>query len=392
MREPMDVELLVIGGGPAGLSAARGFREAGGKGPVVMASADEDPPYVRPLLSKEFLRAEAGEDDLPMQPLSFYDEYGIDLHCRHEIVALDPIDHLAVAGSGRRYRYSRCVLATGARPATPPVPGADDERVHLLRSAVLARVLRSTADIARDAVVVGSGFIGCEVAASLAARGLTVTMLAQEAVPQQQRLGREAGGRIARWLVDMGVRHVGDAEVEKVVKGREVHIAGSAPHRADMVLLATGISPRITLARDAGIATAESRIVVDEAMRTDREDLYAAGDVAYARNGIAGRHLMVQHWGEAEAMGEIAGNVAAGGDMTWRQAPGFWSAIGDQTIKHVAWGDGHDEVRFVDHGAGAFTAWYGSSGITVGVLTHDADEDYSAGRELVESGAPLPRT
>ena len=89
-------------------------------------------------------------------------------------------------------------------------------------------------------------------------------------------------------------------------------------------------------------------------------------------------------------MGEIAGSAIAGEDAPWDVAPGFWSTIGEHTLKYVAWGDGFDEARLVEHGGGAWTVWYGRDGTTVGVLTHERDEDYEAGRERVETGAPLP--
>ncbi len=96
---------------------------------------------------------------------------------------------------------------------------------------------------------------------------------------------------------------------------------------------------------------------------------------------------MVEHWGEALRMGEVAGTTAAGGEDSWSQAPGFWSEIGTHTLKYSAWGDGHDSTRFVDHEDGGFTVWYGRAGTTVGVLTHEADDDYERGQRLVEQGA-----
>ena len=118
--------------------------------------------------------------------------------------------------------------------------------------------------------------------------------------------------------------------------------------------------------------------------------MFAAGDVALARNAAAGRRLPVEHWGEALNHGEVAGRTAAGEQAVWDAAPGFWSTIGDRTLKHVAWGDGFDEARWIDHPGGAFTVWYGAEGTTVGVLAHERDEDYERGRELVERGRPLP--
>ena len=114
-----------------------------------------------------------------------------------------------------------------------------------------------------------------------------------------------------------------------------------------------------------------------------------AGDVAFAANAAAGRPLRVEHWGEALNQGEVAGRTLAGERARWDVAPGFWSTVGQRTIKHVAWGDGWDEARLDEHDDG-FTVWYGLGGVTVGVLTHERDADYERGRVMVERGEPLP--
>ena len=123
-------------------------------------------------------------------------------------------------------------------------------------------------------------------------------------------------------------------------------------------------------------------------MRTSLEGVLAAGDVALAHNAAAGRPLRIEHWGDALAQGEVAGRTAAGAPSTWADVPGFWSSIGSRTLKHAAWGDGFDEVRFEPHDGRGFTAWYGAGGRLVGVLAHEADADYERGRELVAEGAP----
>ena len=169
-----------------------------------------------------------------------------------------------------------------------------------------------------------------------------------------------------------------------------MRVAGAPPIDADLVLFAVGVRPRAELAEAAGLELEGGRIVTDERLCTSAPGVYAAGDVALARNAAAGRRLPVEHWGEALNHGAVAGTQAAGGDAVWDAAPGFWSTIGERTLKHVAWGDGFDEARMVVHAGGAFTVWYGSGGTTVGVLTHERDEDYERGRELVEQGRPLP--
>ena len=176
----------------------------------------------------------------------------------------------------------------------------------------------------------------------------------------------------------------------EAIDDHRVHVPDREPLSADVILMAAGVTPSPGLAEHAGLDVRDGRIVVDARMRTSADGVFAAGDVALAHNAAAGRHLAVEHWGEALNMGEIAGRTIAGEDVQWDVAPGFWSTIGEHTLKYVAWGDGFDEARLVDHGGGAFTVWYGREGTTVGVLAHDRDEDYETGRERVEAGAPLP--
>ncbi|MGH2883388.1 MAG: FAD-dependent oxidoreductase, partial [Solirubrobacteraceae bacterium] len=154
-----------------------------------------------------------------------------------------------------------------------------------------------------------------------------------------------------------------------------------------VVVMAAGVAPRGELAHAAGLELAGGAIPVDAAMRTERAGLYAAGDVAFAHNASAGRPLRVEHWGDALGLGEVAGRTVAGQDAQWDAVPGFWSTIGDHTLKFAAWGDGFDHSRLERHDDGAFTAWYGREGRIVGVLAHEADEDYERGRSLIAEGA-----
>jgi 3-phenylpropionate/trans-cinnamate dioxygenase ferredoxin reductase component len=157
----------------------------------------------------------------------------------------------------------------------------------------------------------------------------------------------------------------------------------------DLALAATGVRPQSGLAEDAGLNTANSRVVVGADMRTSAPDVFAVGDVASAFNATAGRHVTVEHWQDAVDQGEIAGAAAAGADGTWDGVPGFWTTIGDATVKYHAWGDGYDRTRLIDHEDG-FTAWYERDGTTVGVLTLNADDDYERGETLIKNAQRLP--
>ena len=383
--------LVVVGGGPAGHAAATAYAEAGGPGAVVLLADEGRHPYARPPLSKDLLRgtAEAGALPLEDDPAA-YAQRGVEVRPA-QAAGLDPTGREVILADGGRLGFGACVLATGAAPIRPPVDGSDAPHVHVLRTADHALALRDAAVSGAHAVVVGSGFIGCEAAASLRARGCAVTLVSQEPAPQAARLGGEVAARLAGWLAELGVDARYEAELATIEPGRVHLVGGGAALEADLVLLAAGVAPRAGLAERAGLALAEDgEIAADAAMRTSAPAVFAAGDCCRARHALAGRPLHVEHWGDALAQGEVAGTVAAGGDAAWSTVPGFWSTIGDRTLKYAAWGDGFDAVRVADHGDGAFTAWYGAQGRTVGVLAHARDEDYEAGRELIERGDPLP--
>ncbi|QWF86048.1 NAD(P)/FAD-dependent oxidoreductase [Amycolatopsis sp. CA-230715] len=386
-----DTRFVVIGSGPAALSAARAYREAGGEDEVRMLTADGELPYARPPLSKEFLRGEADDGELPLEDRSFYRRQRIDVTLDDPVTAWDTGARTVTTASGETVSYSRCLLATGAEPKRPPLPGAEHADVRTLRSAGSARELRAAARGRRSALVVGAGFIGCEAAVSLSRLGPQVTVVCPEPVPQHDRLGAAAGAEILRWLKSEGVSVLTGTKLLGIEAGHRVRTDLVPVLDADLILLATGISPRAALAEKAGLAVEQGRVVTDERLRTGVDGVYAAGDVALARNAAARRRLPVEHWGEAETMGEIAGANAAGEDRTWRNAPGFWSVIGDRVLKYAAWGDGFDEARMTRHDDdSSFTVWYGQNGVTVGVLTHEADEDYEKGAGMVETGAPVP--
>ncbi len=350
--------IVVVGGGPAGHAAAAAYRSAGGEDEVVLITDDDRPPYNRPPLTKELLRGESGEDDLPLDDLDRVDiVYGT-------AVRLDPDARVVELEDGRRFVYRACVLATGAEPLRRPGTFS----VRHVRDAL---ALREAAP--ERVTVVGTGFIGCEVAASLAMTGARVTVVGQEDIPQEARLGRAAGERIAGFLRDLGV----ELRLGEAVEDFDA-LDGT-------VVLALGVTPRVELARDAGLRLSEDgrAIAVDVALRTTADDVYACGDVAMAQHPVAGRPLRVEHWGDALKQGESVGRRLAGDDsVVWDVVPGFWSTIGEHTLKYAAWGDGFARDELVEHPGGAWTAWYyDADDALVGALCHERDEDYERAQQ-----------
>lgn len=385
----MSAGLVIIGSGPAGVSAAEAFRDQRPHAPVRILTADPDPPYARPPLSKEFLR---GQDvDIALHPPQWYRDRAIEVIHGVEVDAVDVAGKTVTAG-GRRFEYDALVLACGAAPVPLPVPGS--ELALQLRSAADAATLREAAKRAATAVVIGAGFIGCEAAASLAAQGVSVSLVAPDPAPQVTRLGHEAGDRLRQLVERSGVRYLAEASVTALESdaGRTAVLLDDGTRlTADLVLAATGVAPRSGAAEAAGLDVRDSRILVGSDMRTSAPQVFAAGDVALAFNDVAGRHLAVEHWQDAVDQGSIAGTVAAGGTARWNSVPGFWSTIGEATIKYHAWGDGFAEATMIEHGGG-FTVWYrDAAGAAVGVLTYHADDDYDAGRHVIEQATAPPR-
>lgn len=374
------VELLVIGGGPAGLAAVRAYRAEGGKGRVVVVSADPDSPYDRPPLSKDFLRGEQPEEEMGL--LDEGELATLEVSWTHDrVVAVDVAGRRVSTRDGIGFSYRWLLFATGAIPAGLSVPGGEDSSVLRLRTLQDGKRLKQAVGPARTVAVIGSGFIGCEAASSLRRLGLDVVQVTDEHTPQEARLGPEAGQRIAGWLAEDGVRLVTGATVAALERGENgvtVRLKGQDDVTADEVLLAVGVRPASELAAQAGLTLHEGRIVVDARMQASAEGVLAAGDVAHAFNTAAGRGLSVEHWFDAETMGKIAGQTAAGAQKAqWSDPPGFWSQIGDRWLKYSAWGDGYVEALFEPGEGDAFTVWYqDENGTCVGVLTHNADENY----------------
>ncbi|BBY22122.1 NAD(P)/FAD-dependent oxidoreductase [Mycobacterium stomatepiae] len=375
--------LIVVGSGPAGVAAAESFREHNGRTTVQILTADVDLPYARPPLSKEYLRGTT--DDVALHDAQWFDDRGIELTTGATVDRLDLNEHALYLGDERQV-FDTLILACGAAPEAPPVPGG--QRARLLRSLADATELRNAADAAASAVVIGSGFIGCEAAASLALRDIPVSLVAPEPLPQEKRLGTQAAERLRDFVTAAGARHVGRVEVEEIT-ANGVRLDSGVTIDCDLVLAATGVAPRSRIAAEAGLKMRDSRILVGSDMATSAPNVYAAGDVALARHEVAGRHLAIEHWQDATDQGAIAGACAAGWPTRWVGVPGFWTSVGDATLKYHAWGDGYEHSGLRERADG-FTVWYETGDAVVGVLTYNADDDYELGEQLIAERRPKP--
>lgn len=380
--------VVVVGGGAGGHACVRAYREHGGEAPLTLIGADDRLPYFRPRLSKTVLTGQTDLAEIALDPAAWYRDHDVEVLLGTPVTALDLGERLVATANGA-IGFDHLVLATGSSASTPGIPGADHPDALTLRSAADAERLLERADSARRVIVIGSGFIGCELAAALRSRGVEIAMAASEPAPQHDRLGAGVGALLAGWMRDLGIELLPAATVTGIDHRAGEVVVRLVDHEAlegDAVVLATGARPNVDLWRQVG-GSGES-IPVDATMRTDAPRVYAVGDIAEAFHPLARRRLRVEHWGDAVEMGQIAGAALAGHHASWTTVPGFWSEIGGRTVKYVAWGDGWDAWRERRSTEGV-TFWFERDGEVAGVLTVDHDEDLVIGESLISRRAPI---
>jgi 3-phenylpropionate/trans-cinnamate dioxygenase ferredoxin reductase subunit len=337
----------IVGGGLAGAKAARALREEGFDGRLVLVGEEHVHPYERPPLSKDYLRGEVGREAIWAEPEEFYAEHDVELRTGTAVAALDAgASELEL--EGERLRYDRLLLATGATPKRLPIPGAELAGVHLLRSVEDSDRLREALESASRLVVIGAGWIGCEVAASARQKGVDVAMLAPEEVPLERVLGREVGAIYGELHRQRGVELVLGSGVEAIEGDgavRGVRASGGRVLEADLVVIGVGVAPRTDLAEAAGLRV-EDGIVVDERLRTSAGNVYAAGDVARAQHPLFGTSLRVEHWHNALEQGPAAARNMLGRDEPYDKVPYFFSDQYDVGMEYAGYAPSYDRVVF----------------------------------------------
>jgi len=334
--------VVIVGTGAAAAAAAERLREEGYQGPVTMIGAETDGPIDRPNLSKDYLAGTAPEDWMPLRAPGFYTTRGIDVVGGRSVVAIDAAGHLVRLDGGEEHPYGALLLATGAEPVRLPVPGGDLPLVHYLRSLADSRAIIAAAAASRRAVVVGAGFIGLEVAASLRARGLEVAVVAPDAAPLETLLGPEIAALVRSVHEEHGVQfHLGRTVRRIEQSGVTLDDATILP--ADLVVVGIGVRPRIQLAAEAGLEV-DRGILVDQYLATTAPDIWAAGDVARWPHPRFGP-IRVEHWVVAERHGQTAAVNILGARRPHTEIPFFWSQHYDLRFNFVGHAAGWDDVR-----------------------------------------------
>jgi NADPH-dependent 2,4-dienoyl-CoA reductase/sulfur reductase-like enzyme len=373
---------LIVGGGMTAAAAIEGIRERDADGAVVLVGAETHPPYKRPPLSKK-LWAGGKEESI------WYDEElgGADAVHGRRVVALDLDAHRATDDQGDEYLYDKVLLATGGVPRR--LGGRDDDVLYF-RTLDDYRALRAAAEDGARVIVVGGGFIGSELAASLASNGAIVTMVFPERGIGARLFPAELSDFVTSYYRDKGVEVLAEQMVA-AVEGSRVDLGSGRTLESDLIVAGLGILPAVELAEAAGLPV-DNGIVVDAYGRAGgRDDVFAAGDVASFPSSALGRRFRVEHEDHAKSHGRLVGANMAGANEPYQHLPFFYSDMFEL---------GYEAVGDVDSRLETVESWEepNRKGVVTyldderrprGVLLWDTWGKVDQARELIRAGKPV---
>lgn len=382
---------VIVGGGLAGAKAAETLREEGFDGRLVLIGDEAERPYERPPLSKEYLRGETagkpyvhGED--------FYAERGIELWTSARVTGVDAGRGELRLEDDRRLGYDRLLLATGAEPRRLDVPGAELAGIMYLRTVADSERIAERFERGRRVVVVGSGWIGAEIAASARMKGCEVTMIEMATLPLERVLGHEVGQIYLDVHRDHGIEFLPETTVERF-EGEgsleRVLTRDGALIETDVAIVGVGVTPRVQLAEAAGLRV-ENGILVDERLESSVPGVFAAGDVANAHHPFYERRLRVEHWANALNQGPAAARAMLGEPVSYDEIPYFFSDQYETGMEYAGFASEWDEVVFRGDVAGReFIAFWLAEGRVVAGLNMNVWDVNEEIRELIRSRQPV---
>ena len=389
---PERVEYLLIGGFASGYCAAE-LRKRGADGSILLLGREPEPPYERPPLSKEYLRGEAKREDAYVNPVSWYEENGVELRTATSVMSLDVEGKTAKLQGGDEIEFEKALIATGANVNILRVEGAAQEGIHYLRAFGNSDGIREAAERAERVVLIGGSYIGCEVAASLTAKGTDCAIVMMEEVALSRTFGEEAGRWFHELLESKGVEihggetlrsFEGDGDVKGVVTESGKVIEG------DAVVVGAGVKPDVMLAQKAGLEV-DDGIVCDATLQTSVEGIYAAGDVCSYDSRVHGRRLRVEHWDVAMQQGQHAARSMMGEGKPYEVVPYFFSDLADWAgLEYVGPATDWDDVVWRgDRDSGEFVVFYIKDGKVAGALTVERSEELAHARRLLAEGVDV---
>ena len=391
--------IVIIGASLAGATAAATLRDGGFEGDITLIGAESRLPYNRPPLSKGYLRGQDRFDDQLVKPADYYAGARIELRLGVAVTSIDPARKAVALADGERLGYDKLLVTTGSRNRTLEAPGADLPGLYQLRTVEESDRIRDAAKRARRAVLVGMGFIGCEVAASLRQLGLEVAAIDGNPVPLARALGPEVGAVLRDIHRDRGVELVLEdavAAIEGQGRVERVRTKNGRVLECDFVVAGIGIVPNGELLAAAG-AGVDNGVLVDEHCRTSLPDVYAAGDVANHMHPLFGR-LRVEHWNHGDRHGRAAGRALLGDDAPYDYVHSFWSDQYEHVVEYVGHARSWDRLVFRGSPESRkFLAFYVKGGVVAAVSSIDRggdpedpnrDSELKAAVDLIRRRAP----
>jgi len=380
---------VIVGGGLAGGSAASTLRQEGFDGRIVLVGAEDHPPYERPPLSKEFLRGEQTLDQGYLRPAEWYAENEVELRTGVTARSIDPAARLVELDDGEPLTYDMTLIATGSRNRRFPIPGLDLEGVLDLRTAADAERIKEAAAGGGKAVVVGMGFIGAEVAASLRSLGVEVGAVEPFETPLFRIVGPEVGRVVESFHRDHGVdmrfgetvdRFEGGDRLEAVVTKSGLRL------ECDFAVVGVGVQPNVEWLEGSGL-TVDNGVVVDATLATNAPGVWAAGDVARHDHPVFGS-IRVEHFDNALKMGPAAARNMLGAQKAFDDAHWFWSDQYDMNLQMAGFAMTWDELVFRGSVEDrSFTAFYLQGGVLRSVLSVNRPRDVRRAMPLIKAAA-----
>lgn len=385
--------IVIVGGGLAAARTAEQLRRSNYSGPVTIVSDEDHLPYDRPPLSKEVLRSET--DDVTLKPAEFYQENDITVLLGAGAASVDTVGKKITLTDGREIGYEELVIATGLVPKRiPSFP--DLTGIHVLRNFDESLKLREEAGSARRAVVIGAGFIGCEVAASLRKLGVDVVLVEPQPAPLASVLGTQIGELVARLHraegVDVrcgvGVAEVKGQDVDGQGKVQSVVLSDGAEVEADLVVVGIGSRPSTDWLEDSGI-TLDNGVVCDAEGRSSAPHVWAIGDVASWLDTV-GNQVRVEHWSNVADQARVLVPAMLGQDVPGVvSVPYFWSDQYDVKIQCLGEPEADDTVHIVEDDGRKFLAYYERDGVVAGVVGGGMPGKVMKTRNKIANGAPI---
>jgi len=377
---------LIIGGGLAAATAAEELVRADetARGATVILTAEADPPYHRPPLSKGYLTGTGSRDELPVHPEEFYAANGIEVRFRTRARLIDPASRVCELELNRSIAFEKALIATGASPVRFEGPGRALEGIHYLRTVQDSDRIRRASQDWNEVAVIGAGFLGMELAAAFASRGIRTTVISRARSVLDRMHNPEVSAFLQRYFERRGVRFLLEDEPYGLLGSGEVnliHTRRGEKVPCDGVVFAVGAAPNVALAQASRLSV-DNGVVVDSCLQTAVPGIYAAGDVANFPDAVFGVRRRVEHWDNADSQGRVAGRNLAGAQERFDRVSMFFTDLFDLSLE--VWGMPAEGDRIVLRGElsdRSLFAWHLRDGVVNAAILMGRPQEES---EMVE--------